>query len=144
METFETDILIVGSGSGGGVAAATLAQQGFKVLVVEQGNYTPVDELKGNQAEGFGKLYMGQGIVVTEEGTMSVLAAKTFGGGSFSEASFHVSFRTGRDIDFCRGCSLVNWSASLLPPPFLREAWAKEYGLPYFLSSEFDESVKHV
>ena len=40
--------------------------------------------------------------------------------------------------------STVNWSASLKPPHTLRETWAKQYGLDFFLTSRYNESVNHV
>src|SRR2546423_27081 len=37
--TLEADAVVVGSGAGGAVVAATLAKQGLKVVIVEQGGY---------------------------------------------------------------------------------------------------------
>jgi choline dehydrogenase-like flavoprotein len=41
----EYDVVVVGSGAGGGVCAATLSQQGFKVLVLEKAEFVPPDEV---------------------------------------------------------------------------------------------------
>lgn len=38
----------------------------------------------------------------------------------------------------------MNWSASLAPQGFVREDWAKNHGLPHFLSQEFSQSVDFV
>lgn len=39
---------------------------------------------------------------------------------------------------------IVNWSASLRPQHFIREQWAKNHGLPYFLSKEYADSIEAV
>ena len=38
----------------------------------------------------------------------------------------------------------VNWSASLRPQHFLREQWAKEHNLPFFLSTDYARSIEAV
>src|SRR3954467_14235267 len=47
--TLEADAVVVGSGAGGGVVAATLAKQGQKVVVLEMGGY--YNEADFNQLE---------------------------------------------------------------------------------------------
>lgn len=38
----------------------------------------------------------------------------------------------------------MNWSASLRTQHYVREIWAKQFGLPHFLSKEFNESLDAV
>ncbi|BGP48449.1 hypothetical protein JCM10450v2_004325 [Rhodotorula kratochvilovae] len=120
-EVFETDMLVVGSGAGGGVVASELAKKGWKVLVVEKGEYVKPEDMAGTQREGFRRLYESQGLIATEDGSMNVLMGSSFGGGT-----------------------VINWSASLRPQHFLREQWAKDHGLPYFLSTEYAQSIEFV
>ena len=40
------DVCIVGSGPGGAVAAATLAEAGWRVLLIERGAFRPAEQLK--------------------------------------------------------------------------------------------------
>ncbi|GAA5959307.1 hypothetical protein JCM21900_003924 [Sporobolomyces salmonicolor] len=120
-QVFETDMLVIGSGAGGGVVASELAKKGWQTLVIEKGEYVKPEDLAGTPKEGFRRLYESQGLIATEDGSMNVLAGATFGGGT-----------------------TVNWSASLRPQHFLREQWAKGHGLPYFLSAEYAQSIEFV
>ncbi|BGP32264.1 hypothetical protein JCM10296v2_004045 [Rhodotorula toruloides] len=120
-QVFDTDMLVVGSGAGGGVVASELSKKGWNVFVVEKGQYVKPEDMAGTQRDGFKRLYESEGLMATEDGSMNVLAGSTFGGGT-----------------------VVNWSASLRPQHFLREQWAKEHGLPYFLSTEYAKSIDYV
>jgi long-chain-alcohol oxidase len=117
----DTDVLVIGSGSGGGIVASYLAQRGVRVLVAEKGTYIRPNDMKGREDQGYADMYEGEGLYPTEDGSINVLAGSTFGGGT-----------------------TVNWSASLKPRHYLRESWANTHGLPYFRSPLFSDDLNAV
>ncbi|SPC67324.1 related to long chain fatty alcohol oxidase [Ustilago sp. UG-2017b] len=117
----DTEVLVIGSGSGGGVAASYLAQRGVRTLVVDKGIYLHPDKVVGREDQSYGLLYEGEGILPSEDGSISILAGSTFGGGS-----------------------LINWSASLKPRHFVRKTWADKYGVPYYNSPYFTSDLNAV
>lgn len=119
--TIDTDMLIIGSGSGGGVAASYLSKRGVKTLVVDKGIYLNPSDMRGNEDEGYTSLYEAEGIMPTEDGSLNILAGATFGGGT-----------------------TVNWSASLKPRHFVRRTWAEKYGVPYYTSPNFTNDLNAV
>ena len=118
---FTTDVLIIGSGSGGGVTAEYLSRRGVKVMVVDKGLYVPQDEITGSEQQGFERMYDGHGFIPSADGSIFVLAGSGLGGGT-----------------------AINWSATLKPRHYLREAWARDFGVPYFQSPEFTQDINAV
>src|SRR5260221_11905080 len=57
----DCDVVIVGSGAGGGTAAAVLSEAGLDVVVLEAGDYIPGTELDGSEVQGCGMVYMDGG-----------------------------------------------------------------------------------
>ncbi|CAN6672517.1 hypothetical protein TRVA0_046S00782 [Trichomonascus vanleenenianus] len=115
----EVDVVIVGSGSGAGVAASKLARRGYNVLVLEKGKYYHQSELKFNEDGAYRLLYENQGALLTSDGSMTVLAGATLGGGT-----------------------TVNWSASLRTPNDVREQWAEH--APWYKDSVYDDAMDYV
>ncbi|KAF0687500.1 Aste57867_20772 [Aphanomyces stellatus] len=117
----DTDVVVIGSGAGGGVVAAQLAQAGHRVLVLEKANYSHPADADYKELEGIWRLFEASGMVASEDGSMSIFAGSAFGGGTY-----------------------VNWSASLRPPPHVYNEWANEYKLPYFGTHAYQEAIDAV
>lgn len=57
-EVLETDVIIVGSGCGGGVAARVLSESGLRVIVVDKGHYWPPQYLPMTENHGPFQMFM--------------------------------------------------------------------------------------
>ncbi|MFT4287526.1 GMC family oxidoreductase N-terminal domain-containing protein [Nocardioides sp.] len=95
-----TDVVVVGSGAGGGPAAARLAGAGLEVIVVEKGSYRNEPDLPQLEALAFPNLYLGGGYLWSSDARMALLAGSTVGGGT-----------------------TVNSMASLPTPSYVLEEW---------------------
>lgn len=119
-ELIDCDILVIGSGAGGGTVAGTLAAAGLSVVVLEAGGlHTERDfrqlELWGNQ----NLLYRG-GPVLTADGNALLFAGAALGGGT-----------------------TVNWQNWVHPSAQLRAEWAS-HGLTDLPTERFDTHLAAV
>ena len=117
----DADVVVVGSGSGGGVAAAVLAEAGKRVIVLEAGGYRNESDFVQVELVAYRNLFLRGGFFPTADGMVSLAAGSTVGGGS-----------------------TVNWSNSLLTPATVRKTWADEYGLTDVAGPAFDEHLAAV
>ncbi|KAI1129319.1 FAD/NAD(P)-binding domain-containing protein [Nemania abortiva] len=115
----ETDVVIVGSGCGGGVCAEVLAKAGHRVLVVDQGYYFSPAEFPTALDRTYNIFGFGGGIT-SADGSTIITSGGCWGGGG-----------------------TVNWSASLQTPSYVREEWARS-GLTFFEGPEYQDSLDRV
>jgi choline dehydrogenase-like flavoprotein len=77
----ECDVVIVGSGAGGAVVAATLAETGLDVIVLEAGDSYNRDNYPANRLDAIASLYRDGGLTIAEgRPPIPVPVAKTVGG----------------------------------------------------------------
>ncbi|CAK7357266.1 unnamed protein product [Dovyalis caffra] len=112
------DAVVVGSGSGGGVAAGVLAKAGYKVLVLEKGNYFARNNLSLLEGPSMDQMYLGGGMLASDDMGVVVLAGSTVGGGS-----------------------TINWSASIKTPQHVINEWSESYDLELFDSKLYKEAL---
>jgi choline dehydrogenase-like flavoprotein len=117
----ECDVVVVGSGSGGGLVAAQLAAKGKKVIVVEKGIYLRDHEYTQRELPMINALYEGKGLVTTKDGSVTILAGSTLGGGT-----------------------TINWAGSLRTPDYVLEEWAKKHDNPHFLETDYKKGFEFV
>lgn len=118
--TLTTDVVIVGSGAGGGVIAGELSAAGLDVIVLEKGGYYPeadFDRLELNSAR---QLFENQGFLTTNDLGVTVLAGSTLGGGT-----------------------TINWCASLRTPEIVLDEWEQAYGVN-FTGADYQQALDAV
>ncbi|MCE5290554.1 MAG: GMC family oxidoreductase [Nocardiaceae bacterium] len=93
--TLDCDVVIVGSGAGGGTAAGVLSEAGLDVVVLEAGDYYDDADFDGGEWSGFTRLYAGAP-TVTADGQIGLLAGACLGGGTV--VNYTTSFRTPDDV----------------------------------------------
>jgi choline dehydrogenase-like flavoprotein len=118
--TLEADVCIVGSGAGGGVIAAELQRTGRSVLVLEQGPYQNESDFKQLELPGSLELYLGGGLIRSEDGSITVYAGSCLGGGT-----------------------TVNYMNCLRTPAPIRAEWAR-HGLDGLDSADYDDHLDAV
>ncbi len=120
--TIEADVVIVGSGAGGGVTAEILALAGLKVLIVEEGALKSSRDFKMREAEAYPTLYQESAARKTKDKAINILQGRTVG-----------------------GSTTVNWTSSFRTPTPTLDYWRKHFGLldytpdalaPWFLMME--------
>ena len=114
-EVVDADVVVVGSGAGGGVIAARLAAEGFDVVTVEAGMGGAPPVLEG---EAWRDRYLDRGTTATEDLSVTILAGATLGGGT-----------------------AVNWTTTFAPPDELRASWEEVHGLDGFAGDETDADL---
>jgi long-chain-alcohol oxidase len=117
----ECDVAVVGSGAGGGTAAAVLAKAGLDVVVVEAGGYFSEEDFDGAELDGYARLYLGGGGVPTPDQSIGLLAGFCLGGGT-----------------------TVNYTWCFRPPDHVLDDWQDRFGLSEWAGVDFDESLDAV
>jgi len=119
--TLTCDVVIVGSGAGGGVVAAELAAAGKDVVVLEKGGYRNEADFTHLEGDALETMYDAGGLLATSDLGLVVLQGATLGGGT-----------------------VINYTTSFPTPEPVRRQWAKEHNLPHFESAEFTRSLDAV
>ena len=119
-EVVETDVVIIGSGCGGGVCAKNLAEAGHRVLVTDRAYHFAAKHLPMSSTDAGIHLFHNGGIDTSDDESVAFLAGQAWGGGG-----------------------TINWSASLQTQGFVRQEWANE-GLSFFTSSEYQDCLDRV
>jgi choline dehydrogenase-like flavoprotein len=119
-EVLETDVVIIGSGAGGGTIAGVVAAAGRDVVVLEAGSAS--SERDYDQLEltaGMARMYK-NGVALTADSNVGLLAGYTLGGGT-----------------------TINWQNCVRPAPAVLEEWADSFGLTD-VPTDFDRHLDAV
>ncbi len=121
----ETDVCIIGSGAGGSLVAARLAQNGYSVIILEEGPFVTREDLNQNERELLRRLYQQQASQATDDMSIRILQGRVFG-----------------------GSPTINWMTCLRTPDHVLEEWIREFELeeysPRSMSSHFDFVAKRM
>ncbi|MCW3017538.1 MAG: oxidoreductase GMC-type [Solirubrobacterales bacterium] len=115
------DVVIVGSGAGGGVIAGELSAAGLDVVVLEAGGYHAEQDFQQLELPAFVNTYWRGGTIPSDDGNIALQAGATLGGGT-----------------------TINWTNCLRTKPWVRDEWASEHGLDGVDGPAFDDHLDAV
>ena len=100
------DVVVIGTGAGGAVTAARVAEAGFEVVVLESGAYRTRADFNEREAELTEQLYADGALRTTDDASVALVQGNTVG-----------------------GSTTVNWMIMLRTPDFVLDQWATESGV---------------
>ena len=105
-QTIEADVIIVGTGAGGGVSADILSDAGLRVVLVEEGPLRSSSDFTMREADAYPQLYQESGARKTADKAINILQGRCVG-----------------------GSTTVNWTSSFRTPPEVLDFWQRQFGL---------------
>jgi len=115
------DVLVIGSGAGGGSVARDLAQAGKSVIVIESGALYDERSFPTRERDAYERLYLDSGFTATDDAHIAILAGGTVGGGT-----------------------TVNWMTSIPIPDRVRDEWEEQHGVEGLASAAFTRDLNDV
>ena len=105
-QALEADVVIVGSGAGGGVTAELLSGAGLKVIIVEEGPLRTSSDFRMLESEAYPMLFQESASRHTADKAIKILQGRCVG-----------------------GSTTVNWTSSFRTPPPTLHWWQTAHGL---------------
>ena len=99
------DVVVIGSGAGGSVMAARLAESGREVVILEEGGFYTAPDFTEREAEMTAALYADRGLRATDDLSVAMLQGSAVGGGT-----------------------TINWMIMLRTRDWVLEEWAAHAG----------------
>lgn len=112
------DVVVVGSGAGGGVVARDVAVAGRAVLLLEAGPLVLEPDMPVEELAAYDRLFLDAAVTGTWEGSMTIVAGRCVGGGT-----------------------TVNWTSCMAPPASVRAEWARTHGISGFDEGQVDRDL---
>jgi choline dehydrogenase-like flavoprotein len=106
LTSVEADFVVVGSGAGGSVAAAVLAQSGARVVVLEEGGHYTKHDFNMQESWAYPALYQDHGNRATDDLSILLMQGRSVGGGT-----------------------TVNWTSSFRTPERTLALWSDRHGV---------------
>jgi choline dehydrogenase-like flavoprotein len=100
------DVVVIGSGAGGAVAAQRMAEAGFEVVVLESGAYASRADFVEDESSLMERLFADGALRTTDDASFGLVQGQTVG-----------------------GSSTVNWMIMLRTPDYVLEEWARLHGV---------------
>ena len=101
----EADVVIIGTGAGGGIAAQLLAEAGLKVVMIEEGPHKQTPDFHMQESEAYPDLYQEVANRKTADQAITILQGRAVG-----------------------GSTTVNWTSCFRIPPQTLGHWQQQYG----------------
>ena len=100
------DVVIVGTGAGGGVTAEILATAGLSVVLIEEGPLRTSNQFNMDEKQAYQDLYQEGAARTSDEGAITILQGRSVG-----------------------GSTTINWTSSFRTPAPTLQAWSDGFGL---------------
>ncbi len=105
-EEVRCDVCVIGSGAGGAVLAAGLAERGLRVVMLEEGGHHTKSEFDMREGTAYPMLYQERGMRATADLAITILQGRSVG-----------------------GSTTINWTTCFRTPDSIFEHWRRVHGV---------------